>query len=463
MDTKTDQIDAQLHGMWAAVAPAWAEHADYVDARATTMTTAMLEPTDPQPGERVLELACGPGGLGLAAAPLVAPGGDVVLSDVVPEMTAIAAARARGLGIENASTAELDLEQIEQPDDTFDIVLCREGLMFARDPERAVREIRRVLRPGGRIAISVWGPRARNPWLSVVLDAVSAELGVPVPPPGVPGPFSLDDPATFAALFAVAGLVGVSVSEVSVPLRTGSFEEWWSRTSSLAGPLTRLLASLPETVTNALEVRLRDAVRAVRDGRGLRVPGCRAARRRRALIGPCQHDRMLRRRPKPTVAIIGAGAGGIAMGIRLRRAGYDFTIYEKSDGVGGTWRDNDYPGAACDVPSHLYSFSFELNPWWSRTYATQPEILAYLERCTDQYGVRPHVRTGVAITTATWDEPRAAVGARIRDRRDLHRRRGGERTRHAERSRRPRHPRRRPVPRPLVPLVALGPQQVGRR
>src|SRR4051812_30096386 len=112
----------------------------------------------------------------------------------------------------------------------------------------------------------------------------------------------------------------------------------------------------------------------------------------------------VRTRPKPTVAILGAGAGGIAMGIRLKRAGYDFTIYERSDGVGGTWRDNTYPGAACDVPSHLYSFSFELNPWWSRTYATQPEILAYIERCTDQYGVRPHVRTNTAIVDARWDE-----------------------------------------------------------
>jgi cyclohexanone monooxygenase len=107
-------------------------------------------------------------------------------------------------------------------------------------------------------------------------------------------------------------------------------------------------------------------------------------------------------RPKPTVAVLGAGAGGIAMGVQLKRAGYDFTIYEKSDGVGGTWRANDYPGAACDVPSHLYSFSFELNPWWSRTYATQPEILAYLERCVDQYGLRPHVRTGTAVHQARW-------------------------------------------------------------
>ncbi|MFL6239292.1 MAG: flavin-containing monooxygenase [Actinomycetes bacterium] len=107
---------------------------------------------------------------------------------------------------------------------------------------------------------------------------------------------------------------------------------------------------------------------------------------------------------KPTVAVLGAGFGGILTGIKLKRAGYEFTIYEKSDGVGGTWRDNSYPGAACDVPSHLYSFSFELNPWWSRTYATQPEILAYIERVTDQYGVRPHVRTNTAIVEARWDD-----------------------------------------------------------
>ena len=97
---------------------------------------------------------------------------------------------------------------------------------------------------------------------------------MPVPPPGVPGPFSLDDPATFAGLFAAAGLDGVSVSEVPVPLRTGSFEEWWSRTSSLAGPLTQLLASLPETATNATR-RFACAMRFARTRRptGYEFPG----------------------------------------------------------------------------------------------------------------------------------------------------------------------------------------------
>jgi cation diffusion facilitator CzcD-associated flavoprotein CzcO len=107
---------------------------------------------------------------------------------------------------------------------------------------------------------------------------------------------------------------------------------------------------------------------------------------------------------RPTVAVLGAGAGGIAMGIALQKAGYDYTIYEASDGVGGTWRDNTYPGAACDVPSHLYSFSFAPNPNWSRTYAAQPEILAYLEQCVERYGLRPHIRTGTTITHADWEE-----------------------------------------------------------
>lgn len=79
--------------------------------------------------------------------------------------------------------------------------------------------------------------------------------------------------------------------------------------------------------------------------------------------------------PKPSVGIIGAGAGGIALGIQLADAGYDFTIFDRADGFGGTWLHNTFPGAACDVPSHLYSYSFAPNPRWSKTYANQPEIL----------------------------------------------------------------------------------------
>ncbi len=114
-----------------------------------------------------------------------------------------------------------------------------------------------------------------------------------------------------------------------------------------------------------------------------------------------------RRLPRwsPEVAIVGAGAGGLATAIRLRRAGVTtFTVYERSDGIGGTWHDNTYPGAQCDVPSHFYSYSFALNPDWSMTYADQPEIRAYLEACADRFGVRPHVRTGCEVREVAWDE-----------------------------------------------------------
>jgi ubiquinone/menaquinone biosynthesis C-methylase UbiE len=267
-----DELRPQLHQMWASVAPAWREHADFVDRRSAVGTERMLDLVDPRPGERLLELACGPGGFGLAAARRVAPEGEVVLSDVAVEMIQIAAARARDLGLANTTTRALDLEQIEQPDESYDVVLCREGLMFTLDPARGAAEILRVLRRGGRCGIATWGARARNPWLGIVLDAASEQFGRPVPPPGIPGPFALDDREQVAALFAHAGFTAVEVHEVDVPMRAGSFDEWWTRTCALAGPLTNMLAALPAEAAGALRDRARAATRAYEVNGGLEFP-----------------------------------------------------------------------------------------------------------------------------------------------------------------------------------------------
>jgi cation diffusion facilitator CzcD-associated flavoprotein CzcO len=116
------------------------------------------------------------------------------------------------------------------------------------------------------------------------------------------------------------------------------------------------------------------------------------------------------------IAIIGAGFAGLGMGIRLKQAGFDdFVIYEQAAGVGGTWRANHYPGAACDVQSHLYSFSFEPRPHWTRAYAPQAEILSYLEHCADKYGLRPHLRLNTAIVGAEFDEARSVWRLRTSD------------------------------------------------
>ncbi|HEX4017779.1 MAG TPA: NAD(P)/FAD-dependent oxidoreductase [Frankiaceae bacterium] len=118
---------------------------------------------------------------------------------------------------------------------------------------------------------------------------------------------------------------------------------------------------------------------------------------------------------KPRVAVIGAGPGGLCMAIKLKAAGYDdFVILERGGGVGGTWYQNRYPGCACDIQSHLYSYSFEIKPDWTRPYATQPEILAYMEHCAAKYGILPHCRFGSEVVRASWNESSSSWTVELR-------------------------------------------------
>lgn len=107
------------------------------------------------------------------------------------------------------------------------------------------------------------------------------------------------------------------------------------------------------------------------------------------------------------IVIVGAGFSGIGIAVNLKKRGYDdFIILERSDSFGGVWHKNRYPGAACDVPAHLYSFSFEPRAAWRQKYASQAEILRYLVHCASKYGLEPHIRFGVEVTEALWDEPK---------------------------------------------------------
>src|SRR6201991_4543810 len=109
----------------------------------------------------------------------------------------------------------------------------------------------------------------------------------------------------------------------------------------------------------------------------------------------------------PDIAIIGAGFSGLGTAIRLRQQGIeDFVVLERHDDVGGTWWANTYPGCRCDVPSHLYSFSFAPNPGWTRTYSPQSEILAYLRGCAEREGVRERIRFGCDVREARWEDGR---------------------------------------------------------
>jgi len=267
-----DDLRAVLRDQWAGVAPAWAEGAEEIDEHNAGTSAAMLELAAIRPGERVLELACGPGGVGLDAAAQAAPG-EVVLSDVAAEMTEIAAARAAARGLGNVATRVLDLEAIDEPDASYDVVLCREGLMLVVDPARAAREIARVLRPGGRASVAVWGARERNPWLGTLFDAIGEQLSAPVPPPGVPGPFSLPHLEVLAGLLRAAGLGDVRGREVSAPFRPRSLQAWWERVPKIAGPVAKMLAGMPAEAVAAIRDRALAGLAPYAGPHGVEIPG----------------------------------------------------------------------------------------------------------------------------------------------------------------------------------------------
>ena len=239
--------------MWDSVAPGWEANAGFVDEQLAPATEALLDAAQVGDGDRVLDLAAGPGGAGLAAAQRVGSAGSVVLSDVAAEMVAVAARRASADAL--VTTAVFGQSAIDVGDDSFDALINRHGLMFVDDPAQSVAEAVRVLRPGGRFGVMTWDRREANPWLGLVLDAVGAQFGVPFPPPNVAGPFSLDSSDVLTSVLREGGLEDVTVEVMSTPMRAASLEEWWERLPKLAGPLAIALAGMEAEVRDAIAER----------------------------------------------------------------------------------------------------------------------------------------------------------------------------------------------------------------
>ncbi|MEA2213867.1 MAG: hypothetical protein QOF83_3815 [Solirubrobacteraceae bacterium] len=168
-------------------------------------------------------------------------------------MVAVAAKRASANV--QVSTAVFDQSAIDFADAGFDAVINRHGLMFAGDPAQSIAEAVRVLCASGRYAVMTWDRRDVNPWLGLVLDAVSAQFGVPFPPPNVRGPFSLDTPDVLTSVLRDGGLEDVTVQAMSTPMHAASLEQWWERVPKLAGPLAIALAGMEADVRNAIAER----------------------------------------------------------------------------------------------------------------------------------------------------------------------------------------------------------------
>jgi SAM-dependent methyltransferase len=221
---------------WEGAAEHWGRLADRVREWGMPVSRAMIDALELESGDRVLELAAGPGDTGLMAAELVRPA-TVISSDGAEAMVDVARARARTLDVDNVEFRQLELEWIDLPTASVDAVLCRWGIMLIVDPEAAAREIRRVLAPGGKAALAVWDVAERNPWVTVP-DGVLVELGhMPRPEPGPPTPpgmFALAGDGRLAELLEDAGFTDVSVTPVALERRYVNVDVFVSETFELS-------------------------------------------------------------------------------------------------------------------------------------------------------------------------------------------------------------------------------------
>jgi SAM-dependent methyltransferase len=196
----------------------------------------MVEQLDLQPGQRVLELACGPGDTGFLAAELVRPGGTLLASDASEAMLGVARGRARDLGVGNVEFRRIELDWIDLPTASVDAVLCRWGMMFAEDPGAALQEVRRVLRPGGKVALAVWDVPDANPWATIPTQAL-VELGHAEPPdPDAPGMFRLADRERLRELMEAAGLVEVAIESIELDRDERGIGAYLEETLDLSRP-----------------------------------------------------------------------------------------------------------------------------------------------------------------------------------------------------------------------------------
>ncbi len=243
MESSADQRLEMLE-RWERGAAGWSRHADAIQEFGMRLSVWMLEHVDLQPGQRVLELAAGPGDTGFLAAELVKPGGTLVSSDASRAMLGVATGRARDLGVTNVEFKQLELEWIDLPTASVDAILCRWALMFTLDPVAALQECRRVLRPGGRIALAVWDAPDENPWAAIAVRAL-VELGhVPPPDPDAPGMFALADAARLADLLEEAGFVEPVVESVALTRTAASLDAFIEEAVDLNAQLADLRRQL---------------------------------------------------------------------------------------------------------------------------------------------------------------------------------------------------------------------------
>jgi len=249
-----DEFRSAARDRWEHAAEGWGNQRGWWDRSTEPVSAWMIDAVAPQPGQTILELAAGPGDVGLRIAELVRPDGRVIATDGAEAMIGVLRERARGRGLEDVVEAKpMEAEWIDLPAASVDAVVCRWGYMLLADPGAALRETRRVLRPGGRVALAAWDAPDANPW-SAAVGRELAERGLIEVDPTVPGQFFWRDPAVIREALEDAGFTDVAVDTVRFTLQYADADAWWDIQIDMSPVLGNTLVSVdPATRDEIME------------------------------------------------------------------------------------------------------------------------------------------------------------------------------------------------------------------
>jgi SAM-dependent methyltransferase len=270
----SDDFRAESRKRWDEQAAGWESRRDAVRTATMPVSAWMVDAIDPQPGQTVLELAAGTGDTGLLAAELVEPGGTLISSDFAPEMLAAARRRAEELGIANVRFKQIDAETgIDIEAASIDSVLCRWGYMLLADPETALRQTRRVLRPEGRVALAAWAGPEENPWSVLPMRELVARGLIEAPDPDAPGQFAWGRPGLVAEHLQAAGFAEHHVEALDFEIPYASVDDWWDAQLALSSRFAgAIAAAAPDVAADVRAAVARDAEQFAHTEGGLRVP-----------------------------------------------------------------------------------------------------------------------------------------------------------------------------------------------
>jgi enediyne biosynthesis protein CalE5 len=246
---------------WNSASAGWRKWSELIDGTTSGISERLVELAGIGEGSRVLDVAAGYGEPTLTAARRVGDSGGVVATDISAGMLDYGRERATAAGLENIEFVESDAASLSFPEDSFDAAISRWGIIFEPDGEGAAARVRGFLKPGGRMAISSWGPPERVPFLAIPMRTVMQRLDVPPPPPGTPGPLSRPTPDALGGLLEGGGFSDVSVEEAEVSFEWQSPEDFTSFVKEIAPPISAMLAPHPQEVQDEGWAAITEAVR----------------------------------------------------------------------------------------------------------------------------------------------------------------------------------------------------------